>query len=370
MTTTARTTATTKPDDRGTSTVRCALLGLAPIVSAPPTESLSGGRTPLPYSHAGAIAAIPGATVVAICDLQEALRSSFVEQWGDTWPEMTAYRDVDEMLDREEIDILAVATPDNLHTRFVVQAAEQGIPAIMCEKPLATSLTDADTMIAALDANGTLCSVDHTRRWDPYFHRVKQLIDDGAIGEVRTIVATLTGERAMLFRNGTHSVDLMNYYAGGDPARIFGCLEDGYDDFTAYRGDGGHDPASEPSASAVVLYANGVRGFFNATRSGPSTIEWDVWGTDGRIRISGTNAELWTRDSSTGELVQRAFPAGMRMRGGLQGAYEELIDALRNGGPLRSTPRDARKAVAVLQGILDSNQRGGCLVDADQGPTA
>lgn len=313
---------------------------------------------------------MPATELVAVCDLQESLTTSFHDQWSVRWPTLNTYHDVDAMLDAEKIDVLGVCTPDHLHTRFVVDAAERGIPAIMCEKPLATSLEDCDRIIAAIDRNGTHCSVKHTRRWDPFFHRVRELIEAGTIGEVQTIVSTLHGERAMLFRNGTHVVDLMNYYAASPPVQVFSLLEPGFDQFTSYQGDGGHDPASEPGASAFVLYENGVRGFYNGTKGTPAHIEWEISGTTGRIRISSASAELWTLDTARGQLVQRPFPANMVMTGGIQGAYEELFAALHEGGALRSTVRDARQTVAVLLAILDAHHAGNRLVPVDRGTSA
>jgi predicted dehydrogenase len=276
---------------------------------------------------------------------------------------MRAYTDVDEMLANEEIDILAICTPDDRHAGIFIDAANRGIPAILCEKPLATTLADADRMIAAAEANGTVSAVEHTRRWDPFYHRAKELIDAGVIGEVQTVVGTLQGERAMLFRNGTHIVDLLCYYAGAEPTHVFAQLEDGYDDFTEYRGDGGHDPASEPGASAYIRFANGVRGFYNGTKGTPGHSEWDIAGTEGRIRISPTVAELWTFEDSIGEMVQRAFPAGMVMTGAIQGAYLELMQVLEQGGTTRSTPREARNTVALLIGMLASHQQGNRLIE-------
>jgi predicted dehydrogenase len=266
------------------------------------------------------------------------------------------------MLAREEIDVLGVCTPDDKHAEIVIAAADRGVPAILCEKPLATNLRDADRMIEALDRNGTICSVEHTRRWDPFFHRVKEIIDAGMIGEIRTIVGTLHGERAMIFRNGTHVLDLICYYAGAAPTHVFSVLEEGFEGFAEYRGDGGHDPSSEPAASAFIHFANGIRAFLNGAKGTPSIGEWDIAGSKGRIRINGSFAELWTVSQDDGELVQRAFPATMVMTGAIQAAYEELIAALAGSAAVRSTPREARMTVAILDGILRSQQQGNCLV--------
>jgi predicted dehydrogenase len=343
-------------------TYRCAIIGLTWIASAPITPTLSGGRQALPYSHASALAMLPNATVVAVCDIVPAAAERFVGQWGETWPGVKTYTDYQEMLANEEIDILSVCTPDDRHADIVIAAAERGIPAILCEKPLATTLADADRMIAAIERHGTVVAVEHTRRWDPFFHRAKELIDAGTIGEVRTIVGTMHGDRAMLFRNGTHIVDLMCYYAGSPPTQVFAKLEEGFEGFTHYRGDGGHDPDSEPGASAFIQFANGARGFFNGTKGTFANTEWDIVGSTGRIRISGTVAELFTTEQGTGEQVGKPFPAAMVMKGGIQGAFEELIAVLECGGETRSSPRAARQTVELLIAMLASQQQGNRLV--------
>jgi len=348
---------------------RCALVGLTAISSAPAAPTLQGGRMPLPYSHAAALAMLPNTRVVAICDLVAARNDDFHQEWGTTWPVLATYTDLAAMLAEEEIDILAVCTPDNKHAEIVIAAADCGIPAIMCEKPLATTLADADRMIAALDRNGTVCAVEHTRRWDPFFHRVREMIETGLIGEVRTIISTLHGERAMLFRNGTHILDLICYYAGAAPSHVVAILEPGFEQFREYQGDGGHAPESEPGASALILFENGVRAFYNGTKGTPARTEWDIAGTTGRIRISGDDAEFWSLVE--GELVKRPFPAAMVMTGALVAAYADLIEALECGGATRSPAREARQSVALIEGILASQQQGNRLVPiAGQGSPA
>jgi predicted dehydrogenase len=319
-----------------------------------------------PYSHASAVDRIPqDVELVAICDLMQPLIDKFKEQWGSRWPNLNVYTDFRAMIATEKPDILLVATPDDKHAFIVEAAADLGVPAILCEKPLATTLADADKMIAAIERNGTLLTVEHTRRWDPFFYRVRELIDAGVIGEVKSIVTTLAGPRAMLFRNGTHAIDLQNFYAGGSPTHLFANLEDGFDGFTEYRGDGGHDPNSEPGASGYVRYDNGVRAFYNGTKGTVGDFEMDVRGSEGRIRISATTAELYTVDAATGETVQRAFPASMIMTGGIQGAWQELAGVLEAGGTnadLRSNAYEARKTVQVLTGFLASHDEGSRLI--------
>lgn len=348
------------------ATIRCGLIGLSWITSDPIAPSLAGGRNPQPGTHAAALARIPEAEVVAIGDLLPAATAQFVERWGTTWPGMRVYHDAGALIANESLDVLAVCTPDDRHAELVIAAAARGIPAIMCEKPLATTLADADRMVAAVELAGTLLTVEHTRRWDPFYGRVKELIEAGRIGQVLSIVGTLHGERAMLFRNGTHALDLMCWYAGAPPARVYARLEPGFEDFTSYRGDGGRDPSREPGASAYIEFGNGVRGFYNGTKGKIGWTEWDVLGTAGRLRINPATAELWTLDEATGELLLRPFPATMVMTGALEESYRELFAALRQGGPPRSTARDGRQVVALIEAMLASHQRG-CLVEVTAG---
>ena len=200
--------------------------------------------------HASGLVGLDCAELVAGCDLSEETRSAFGAHWQDTWPNVNLYEDYRQMLASESLDVVTIATPDSVHADPVVDAVEAGVRALFCEKPMATSLADVDRMRAAIEQNGVLFSIDHTRRWNPLWHHIKDdVIDGGQIGDVQYVVGTLSGKRAALFRNGTHLVDAMCFLAGSDPQWVFAELEDGYEDYAEYRGNGGGDPSLEPSAS-------------------------------------------------------------------------------------------------------------------------
>src|SRR5689334_14573813 len=118
----------TPGEENSLKTYRCAIVGLTNIAAGPITHSLEGGRHILPYSHASALAAIPQAKVVAVCDIVPAMTEAFQKTWKGVWDDVETYNDINELLDNEEIDILGVCTPDNRHADIVVNAAERGIP--------------------------------------------------------------------------------------------------------------------------------------------------------------------------------------------------------------------------------------------------
>ena len=69
--------------------------------------------------------------------------NAFKERWQDTWSDITLYTNHQEMLANENLDIVTVATSDHRHADLVVDAANAGAKGIFCEKPMATSVSDA-----------------------------------------------------------------------------------------------------------------------------------------------------------------------------------------------------------------------------------
>ena len=121
-------------------------------------------------------------------------------------------------------------------------------------------------MIDVCEKNGTILSVDHTRRFTPLWRHMKeQIINGGEIGELQYIDGRLSGKRVAIFRNGTHLIDAICYLADSEPEWVFSELEKGYEDYTEYRGDGGRTPELEPAASGYIHFNNGVRGFYTGT---------------------------------------------------------------------------------------------------------
>ena len=129
-------------------------------------------------------------------------------------------------------------------------------------------------------------------------HTRDVIVGGGRIGDVQYVIGTLSGGRAMLFRNGTHLIDAICYFADSDPEWVSAELEDGYDDYNEYKGDGGHVPATEPSAHGYIHFANGVRGYY---AGGPKTtlsgFRVEIVGTNGYILISDKGATLHQDDA-------------------------------------------------------------------------
>jgi predicted dehydrogenase len=190
---------------------RAALIGCGSMGSYCMDELVGlTSRMILPYGHAEILKTHPRTRLVAGADPDRARLEDFGTRWGVD----ALYTDHREMLERERPEIVSIASPPTLHPEHVTDCAERGVQGIFCEKPIAPTLRQADAMIDACNTRGARLAINHTRRGDPYVHRVRELLDDGAIGEVLTITTTWAGR---LFLTGTHSFDLVNYFSGDTP---------------------------------------------------------------------------------------------------------------------------------------------------------
>ncbi len=310
--------------------------------------------------HASGLVGLTNVTLAAACDLDETTLAAFGDRWRSDWPDLNLYTDHREMMEREGLDIVTVATSDHRHAELVVDAADAGAKGIFCEKPLATNLADADRMVYAAERNGAILSVDHTRRFQPLWRHVKeQIVDGGEVGPVQYIVGALNGPRSMLFRNGTHLVDSICYFADSEPDWVFAELESGYEDYTEYRGDGGHDPATEPSASGYIHFANGVRGFFagGSKVSAAPKFRCEIVGTTGCVDVGRSDAVL-IRGDEREEIRAPEWPVS-----GIRAGVQELVRVVAEGGRPVSPAKDAHRVVEIMIGFLESQRLGNVRVD-------
>ncbi len=345
---------------------RVGIVGLTGIAARPaPAGPARVFGLQAPHSHAASYAAIPATRVVAVCDLVPQLLQDFEVHWGSTWGDIAAYTDYRQMFAHENLDILSVVTPDHRHADIVVDAVAAGVAGIFCEKPIATSLSDADRMIEAVERAGVAMTINHTRRWLPQFHRARDMICSGELGGLSRIVAYLGGPRAMLFRNGTHTIDMINFFAESDAQWVVGELDPGEQDYgPVYAGDGGHDPNTDPGATAYIHYHNGVSALYCGTKRAATRNEFDLLCEKGRIRVSPGLVEIQAPiDRGGGPVAVRRLTWPQVQFSDSVAAIRELIDVMEHGGESQCPPREARKVLEIILAILISQDLGCVRVD-------
>ena len=114
-----------------------------------------------------------------MCDLNEEKLKSFAENWG--WE--TTETDWRKLLERDDIDVIDIVSPNNTHHDIAVAAAEAG-KIVLCEKPLALNATQGQHMVDAVEKAGVPNMVWYNYRRVPAITLAKQLIDEGRIGRV------------------------------------------------------------------------------------------------------------------------------------------------------------------------------------------
>ncbi len=346
-------------------TYRTAIVGLSWIgadAAGPPSDPVLGTATP--YSHASAMAPIPEIDVVGACDIFEAARTRFTDNWGSRWPNAKTYGDYREMLAAEKPEIVSVVTPDHLHKDVVLAAIEHGARGIFCDKPLSVSLQEADEMVNAVRAAGVVMAVNYGRRWYPQYAEARRMVRAGDLGPLSQIVVTSGGPRAMLWRNHTHLIDLLNFLADAPPAWVWAELESGFEDYgTTYKGDGGSDPSTEPGANFYVAYTNGVRAYATGVKdTPPGELGVTLLGSKGRLVMDLQGMRLITVAPS--DVRVRAGAVSIEMIEpkytvtGMQAAVLDLIRVMEHGGETQSPPETARQTVAITDAILLSQARG------------
>ena len=129
-------------------------------------------------------------TLKGIYDIKENRRKAAEEN------KIFVYENNEAIFADNDLDIVVVATPNDVHEDLVVNALKSG-KNVICEKPVALSVESFDRMVAAQNESGKLLTVHQNRRWDVDFLGVKSVIKSGEIGEVIRIESRIHGSRGI-----------------------------------------------------------------------------------------------------------------------------------------------------------------------------
>lgn len=122
---------------------------------------------------------IPGSEVVAVMSRdEEKVKSYAIRHNIPRW-----YTDAQELIGDEDVNAIYIATPPSSHATFAIMAMKAGKPAYI-EKPMAASYEDCARINRISKETGIPCFVAYYRRYLPYFQKVRQLVEDGEIGNI------------------------------------------------------------------------------------------------------------------------------------------------------------------------------------------
>ncbi|HEB73431.1 MAG TPA: Gfo/Idh/MocA family oxidoreductase, partial [Nitrospirae bacterium] len=246
-------------------------------------------------------------------------------------------------------------------------AAESGVKGIYCEKPVALNLKQARGMIRACEKNNVALVVGHERRWDARFRIIRDMLNNGELGKLSSITGYTLSSRppklsrrkhggGTMFHDGTHLVDLFNFFAG-DPEYVIGLADRPY-------GKG----YVESTALGIIGYKNGVRGMIlGGGERKYFHFEIDIQTDSSRILLGNHISELYMSSQSeryTGftELKKVPFPNGLSHVNAFIGGVTDLIHEMETGETSISCGRDGYKALETIFALYRSAGKGGALV--------
>lgn len=306
----------------------------------------------LPTTHVSAYLANPKTQIVAVCARTKESLERFYQRTG-LW-EVRGYTDFREMFAKEKLDIVSVCTHTDMKAQIVIASAEAGVKGIICEKAIATSLEEADAMIAACEKAGTKLLVNHPRRYHPTYQRAKALLENSAIGDLVRIHGTMW---TWLLHNGTHLWDIMRYFAG-DADWVCGWVRE--------------DHPSDPGGYGIVHFRNSVFAFSDV--GGGQGFTFELHGTNGVIQIDtfkdGVQVEVYADvyppdpqrpayQFRPRYLLRREYyPNSPRFTPPMHAALQDLIDAIEQDRQPISSGYDGRAALEIGIAFHASHRAG------------
>jgi inositol 2-dehydrogenase len=251
---------------------------------------------------------VPEARLVAVADIQAEVAKSFAEEYDvPKW-----YKSHLDLINDKDIAAVVVVAPTSKHGEVVIDAAKSG-KAIFCEKPMSTSLQEAEQMLQVIAARGVFFQAGFQRRFDPGYVAAKKKIEEGAIGDPVLLLSTSRDpfrpplefcdpkvSGGMIADMGIHDFDVARMYMGEVKTvhAVGGVLA-----YPELKSVGDIDNAvinmvfESAAIGAVHLSRNAVFGY---------DIRAEIWGTKGSLQVGyyqQTPILVMTKEGITHDVV-------------------------------------------------------------------
>lgn len=296
-----------------------------------------------------------GVDVVAISDL-------YPEKVREILPAFDPnriYKTYHELLEHEknQIDILSVVTNGPTHAEVTIAGSNAGIPNILCEKPMATNLRDAQSVIETCTKNKTRLAVNHIRRWSSNYSRLKSLISSKAIGDVRHMYFSCGSTGIGNF--AIHFFDTARYLTDSEPEWILG-----FRDKTGTPNPRGVSFV-DPGGYGIIRFRNGSRFFIDTSEDTGVQYSFQIVGTLGRIIIDELNDDWQIRARTEKDrsipltrygtdMPEVPFPSDGKFD--IVDLTSKAMAELLAGAPINSTGIDGKKSLELVIGLHISDE--------------
>ncbi len=267
------------------------------------------------------------------------------------------YGTYDELLADADLDAVINPLPNSMHAEWTIKAAEAG-KHILCEKPISVDVAEGRRMIDAANANDVVLVEAFTHRFNPHMRKARQLIAEGAIGEVTGLASALrfnveepegnvrfSKELAggSLMDAGCYGVYAVRFAMSAEPVRATGFARD--------NGNWGVDT----TFSGLLEFPNGAVANVGSSMEQERRCFLEVSGTEGRIDIPDMFDDSGPIVITRGDDIEtESTPAPDRF----QAQFDEFSECVLTGKAPEYPPEDGLRNMAAIVALLDSARDG------------
>ncbi len=319
--------------------------------------------------HTRALAAVPSAKLVAVCDVVRPKAQALAAEYG-----AEACADYHDLLDRDDIDVFEIVVWSGRHAEIGIEAARHG-KHVLVTKPIDVTLAAIDALIDACESNGVRLGAVHQFRSFPTYLATREAVQSGALGKMVIANAFVPWYRSQSYYDGdewrgtwrwdgggalmnqaVHYVDLLQWIMGGI-SEVFA-----YADVAAH-----HERIEvEDVAVAAVRFVGGAIGTIQASTSIYKGLpaRMDLHGEQGNVLIAGDAFTLWdvqgrpqpktATDVGTTGAADPKPALGDPAVAAHVAQIADFLAAIDEGRPPQLDGREARKAVEVNLAIYRS----------------
>jgi predicted dehydrogenase len=307
-----------------------------------------------------AIKASRNGALLAVASRSAHAARSFAEAEGiPRWHES-----YESLLADDGIDAVYNPLPNSLHREWTIRAADAG-KHILCEKPLALNAAECREMEAAAQANGVRLMEAFMYRFHPRTERVRQMVRDGVIGDLRSIRSTFTfrltkpdnirWDAALgggaLMDVGCYCVNVSRTMAGAEPVEVSARAN--------WR-----SPGVDQEMVGTLVFPGGVMAHFDCALTMERCEGYEVAGTDGHLKVPasflpGTDDVVIEEHRGRSDVTLHAVEGADEY----QLMVEHFSDCILNDRPLRYPSEEAAQNMAAIEALYESARRGGEVVE-------
>jgi len=289
------------------------------------------------------------AEVVAIADINQNSANEVAKALGIT----NVYSNYKDVINNPEVEAVVICSPTDTHAQYIIEAARAG-KHIFCEKPVDLSLEVIQGALEAVNKAGVRLMVGFNRRFDPNFLKIKQLVEEGKIGDPHILKITsrdpapppaeYSAVSGGMFMDMTiHDFDMARYIAGSEVTEVYTNAAVLVDPAIGRAGD-------VDTAIITLTFANGAIGVIDNSRKA-------VYGYDQRIEIFGSKGMACADNNYpenhryfSGDGVHGSLPLNFFMERYLESYASEMkifCNAVINNLALPVSGEDGLKSVAI-----------------------